>query len=542
MAKAVSSLIVLKDEQLLIGSENYQQWSFLMEGVLFNDGLWNITQKGVTAADAAAKLAEEGLSKTAMYKIVFNCQPQVQSIVNTAKDGKVVWDRLKELYGKSTNTSMIGPLQKLFQVRLEDYSNVEAYLTDIMSNQSKLTQMGHGLNDVHLAHLMLIGLPIQYQPLRMTLESLNQDLTSDYVRQKIQSFQMETSGNSAMLSKTKGHSGQRAQDAPSNGKSGGRSCYHCGDSGHIKPKCKKWKAEKRKQKEKKQTEKKSFKDNDKANLAASSESDDDRCLLSIVADCIEAALHVNEGKPWYVDSGATKHMTSEEGLHAALREVNQKIAVANGQSTPAKGIGDIELNVDVGRTVIKDVLLVPGLSTNLVSVAAMCDKGMRVTFDNPGCCVTNKKTGKLLLTASRVGGLFQVNFGNNKSSECCKLQALAVKVSPSNQDLWHRRFGHLSLTQMKQVHGKDCSIGSLENRECEVCIRGKMVRRPFPPSKSERSKEPLQLIHTDLFGPMKLYSFGGARYVMLLQDDYSRKIFCYFLKKKSEVHTKAVSS
>lgn len=293
-----------------------------MEGVLFNEGLWDVTKNGVTAVEPAAKLVEEKQSTSAMYKIVFNCGPQIQCVVNELKQGKVVWDQLKKLYGQKTTTSMIGLLQRLFQVKLDDYQNVDAYLNDIMANQSKLAKMGHGLNDVHLAHLMLIGLPIQYQPLRMTLESLNQELTSDYVRQKIQSFQLDTSGNggnSAMLSRAKGSNSHYRAQAPSTSTSSGgsnnaRTCYFCGEAGHIKPFCEKWKAEKAKRK-KKQGDKK----RDKANLA------EDRCLLSVDTECAETALHVNSAKPWYVDSGATKHMCSEEGLHDDLQEAYHQI-------------------------------------------------------------------------------------------------------------------------------------------------------------------------------------------------------------------------
>ncbi|OWZ23039.1 hypothetical protein PHMEG_0002150 [Phytophthora megakarya] len=49
---------------------------------------------------------------------------------------------------------------------------------------------------------------------------------------------------------------------------------------------------------------------------------------------------------------------------------------------------------------------------------------------------------------------------------------------------------------------------------------------------------PLELVHTDVMGPMKTKSKGGARYVLVFVDDYSRYVVAYFLKKKSEVANK----
>jgi transposase InsO family protein len=71
---------------------------------------------------------------------------------------------------------------------------------------------------------------------------------------------------------------------------------------------------------------------------------------------------------------------------------------------------------------------------------------------------------------------------------------------------------------------------------CEVCLKGKQARFPFPshPEKSVAAKR-LDLIHTDLCGPLPVNSLGGKRYILTFLDDHSRKVFVYFLKRKSEV-------
>jgi hypothetical protein len=69
---------------------------------------------------------------------------------------------------------------------------------------------------------------------------------------------------------------------------------------------------------------------------------------------------------------------------------------------------------------------------------------------------------------------------------------------------------------------------------CEPCQSGKIVRSPFLASSSHATAR-LELIHADLCGPIEETSFSGAKYLLLLEDDYSRKQFGYFLKAKSDV-------
>ena len=71
---------------------------------------------------------------------------------------------------------------------------------------------------------------------------------------------------------------------------------------------------------------------------------------------------------------------------------------------------------------------------------------------------------------------------------------------------------------------------------CESCIVGKHQWDSFP-SSSYRAKECLELVHTDLCGPMKNQSISGSFYFLTFIDDFSRKVWVYFLKNKSDTFT-----
>ena len=58
--------------------------------------------------------------------------------------------------------------------------------------------------------------------------------------------------------------------------------------------------------------------------------------------------------------------------------------------------------------------------------------------------------------------------------------------------------------------------------------------KPFPQS-GHKSKEPLDLVHSDVCRPMSVHSFSGYNYCVTFIDDYSRKTWIYFLKAKLAV-------
>ncbi|KAL0286083.1 UNVERIFIED_CONTAM: Retrovirus-related Pol polyprotein from transposon TNT 1-94 [Sesamum angustifolium] len=70
---------------------------------------------------------------------------------------------------------------------------------------------------------------------------------------------------------------------------------------------------------------------------------------------------------------------------------------------------------------------------------------------------------------------------------------------------------------------------------CEACVQGKQHKKPFPSRTPWRAKAVLELIHTDVYGPMRTPSHEQNRYFILFIDDYSRMTWVYFMREKSEV-------
>src|SRR3954468_23155334 len=117
-----------------------------------------------------------------------------------------------------------------------------------------------------------------------------------------------------------------------------------------------------------------------------------------------------------------------------------------------------------------------------------------------------------------------------------------ASVSTEKEDtmrLWHMRLGHISERglQLLQKKGALSGIKSCKLNLCEFCILGRQRRVSFSTSE-HRSKGLLDLIHTDVWGPSPVESVGGAKYFVTFIDDFSQKVWTFFLKHKSKVFQK----
>jgi hypothetical protein len=109
------------------------------------------------------------------------------------------------------------------------------------------------------------------------------------------------------------------------------------------------------------------------------------------------------------------------------------------------------------------------------------------------------------------------------------------EVNPN--ELWHRRYTHInyqSLPFLKRMVEGIPELKSTHEGICKGCALGKNIKKPFPGS-NNRSKEILDLIHSDVCGLMPVRSLGGSLYYVIFINDHSRKTWLYLLKTKDKV-------
>ncbi|CAA0833577.1 Uncharacterized mitochondrial protein AtMg00300 [Striga hermonthica] len=103
-------------------------------------------------------------------------------------------------------------------------------------------------------------------------------------------------------------------------------------------------------------------------------------------------------------------------------------------------------------------------------------------------------------------------------------------------DVQINRLGHMSEKGMKVLKSRELlpELESVDVGLCEQCVLGKQKRVSFITTGRAPKTEKLELVHTDLWGPAPVTSLGGSMYYMTFVDDYTRKVWVYFLKRKSE--------
>jgi hypothetical protein len=142
------------------------------------------------------------------------------------------------------------------------------------------------------------------------------------------------------------------------------------------------------------------------------------------------------------------------------------------------------------------------------------------------------QTRRTLLTGRCEGGLYPVK--SPSSSTSTNKHALGM-VKPSAL-VWHSRLGHASPQVVQRVisHHKLPVVRSMNNKTvCDACQKGKSHQLPFPRS-SRVSSGPLDLIHSDVWGPAPT-SVGRHSYYVSFIDDYSKFTWIYLLRYKSKV-------
>ncbi|MCO5608611.1 hypothetical protein L7F22_062824 [Adiantum nelumboides] len=107
-------------------------------------------------------------------------------------------------------------------------------------------------------------------------------------------------------------------------------------------------------------------------------------------------------------------------------------------------------------------------------------------------------------------------------------------------DIWHKRIGHVNEQRLRTMQSKLIVAGLPKlrvdgmHKVCEACQFGKQSRNSFPQERNV-CKRPLEVVHTDVWGPTKTTSIHGSRYYASFIDDHTKKVCVYFMKQKSKV-------
>ena len=248
-------------------------------------------------------------------------------------------------------------------------------------------------------------------------------------------------------------------------------------------------------------------------------------------------FEVGSDRIWYLDNGASNHMTGKREYFKDLDEtVTGKVRFGDDSRIDIKGKGSILFICQNGaKKVLADVYYIPDLKSNIISLGQATESGCEVKMKG-GYITLHDKDGKLIVQTQRSANRLYKVLMDIVDAKCLKLS------TQEESSRWHARLGHIGASAMKLMVKDQLVVGlprlSFESETCESCLLGKQARRSFPNSTTYRAEKALELIHGDLCGPITPPTAGNNRYIFVLVDDYSRYMWSILLKEKSEAFEK----
>lgn len=370
-------------------------------------------------------------------------------------------DKLRELFEGNTQTEALQLTKALATLSKQPGENISQYISRAMELHRRLVESKMSPELLVLGH-MLDGLPSEYEVVRSVLQNHATDLTFSKVeasllgeeRKVAGKHQQEeavalaafSSGGRAGFSSGRAGMGQQQQrfggrGGGSSGKAGPKGssrpagdkskhqCYHCLARGHHKAECK----HRALPAEEARRLAAAASGPVQANVAVASAPVEDglfHCMAAQVGDAASSDA-ASSAAEWAIDSGATWHMSPHAHTFTTYKPLAKPIMVkvADHGVLGAAGIGCVEMKVEgTGQQVrLQEVLHVPLLGSNLLSVRAACKSGCKVQFSSgKGTIVRGSTT--VVEAVEGAGGLFtfRCSYGVQPAAV-----ALAAKVSPT---------------------------------------------------------------------------------------------------------------
>nr|GEV09425.1 hypothetical protein [Tanacetum cinerariifolium] len=194
---------------------------------------------------------------------------------------------------------------------------------------------------------------------------------------------------------------------------------------------------------------------------------------SIKSSCIRSKEQCDDLIKQYLDSGCSKHMTGDRSqLTNFVNKFLGTIKFSNYHVTKIMGYGDYK----IGNVTISRVYFMEGLGHSLFFVRQFCDSDLEVAFRQHTCFIRNLE--------GLVRGLPKHKFKKD----------------------------HL----------------------CSACAMGKNKKKSHKPKLEDTNQEKLYLLHMDLYGPMRVKSVNGKKYILIIVNDYFQFTWVKCLRSKDE--------
>ena len=424
--------------------------------------------------------------------------------------------------------SIVGSLMSELTTKKFDWSQpIHDHVTDMANLAVKLKTMGMDVSETFLVQFIINSLPLEFGQFQVNYNTIKdkwnfKELKAMLIQEEGRLKKMKdhsihlTVHDGTSSSKAKpGKKDKRRDKVPMKVNEGQvhkeQKCFFCKRAGHFKKDCPKRKA---------WFEKKG---------------------IYHVSVCFESNLIEVPNNTWWLDSGATTHVSHVTQGFLSIQPISgteKYLFMGNRMKARIEGIGTYRLILDTGCHLdLEKCLFVPDCARNLVSVGKLDDDGFIFNVGNGVFSLYRHKY--FYGYGTLMNDLYRFNVDVKYTESLFHVaHSIGNKRSAHNENsafLWHQRLGHISKERMLRLVKNEIlpQLDFTDMDVCVDCIKGKQTKHIVKKA-ATRSTQLLELIHTDICGPFDVPSWDGEKYFITFIDDFSRYGYIYLLHDKSQ--------
>ena len=383
-------------------------WKVQCRMMLMKSGVWKIVE-GTEVAPLPTRDNHAAIAKfsdrrdKALSTIVLAVDPALLYLLGDPQDPVKVWKKLADQFQAKTWANKLALRCKLHRLKLDENRPIQEHIKAMIEIFEELAVIGSPMEEEDRVVQILTSLPDSYNMLVTAFEASSEVPKIEIVTERLLNEERKIKEKRGAVR------GVQLSGEALFTSSRQKTCFYCGETGHIKKFCEKWKKSNESE-ENKSPAAANFlcHQSTRRNIRSDSESSDEcLALVSRVADV--------KREKWFLDSAASRHLCKNRKMFQSVRRLRfpKSVKVGDGSVVTAKFQGTIKMKIRSGSGIVrfrmKDVLYVPGLKYILLSVSQASESGKAILFDKFGAQIKDISSGKTVGTATRIGELYEVD-------------------------------------------------------------------------------------------------------------------------------------